>query len=104
MKLWIDDQLNEKDMPARWTPPGWTGVKTTLGACRLIKTGKVTAVNFDHDLGEGNGSGYIIARYIEKLAYERKIGRIEWFVHSGNPTGASNIERAMKSAEKFWSK
>lgn len=102
MNIWLDDQIDDPATPERRPPEGYVGVKTTLAACRLIKSGRVRSIDFDHDLGEILGNGYIVARYIEKQAYLGKIPRISWNIHSANPVGRKNIELAMKSAEKFW--
>lgn len=101
MKIWIDDMC-DVDCD-RKTPAGWIGCKTPLQACRFLKSGKVTHVSFDHDLGDDViGSGYTIARYVEKLAYNRKIPRLSWSIHSSNPVGSKAIHQAMMNAEKFW--
>lgn len=105
IKLWLDDLLDDPESPERHTPAGWTGAKTALEACRLIKTGAVTHVSFDHDLGPAwAGSGYTVARFIEKLAFEGSIPQLTWDIHSANPVGAHNIRQAMLSADKFFIK
>jgi hypothetical protein len=101
MKLWLDDQLDDPDCPERHTPEGWVGVKTALAACRLLATGQVTYISFDHDLGTWL-SGYIVAKFIAKRAYEDKMSRLGWDLHSKNPVGADNIRFTMKNAERFW--
>ena len=102
--LWVDDQIDDPSAHGRHVPEGWIGVKTPLQACRYIKTGKVIHIDFDHDLGmiSNDRGGYLIARYIEKLAYEGKISRIDWSIHSANPVGRKNIVHAMRSAERSW--
>ena len=104
MKIWIDDQIDDKDTPHRHVPQGWIGAKTALQACRYIKTGKVTDIDFDHDLGTDTNDrgGYIVALYIEKLAYNKMIPALQWRIHSANPVGRKNITQAMQSAERFW--
>lgn len=64
MKIWLDDQINDVSCPARHTPKGFIGVDSALKAIRLIKSGKVEFISFDHDLGDNKCSGYIVARYI----------------------------------------
>lgn len=110
MKLWLDDLLDDPDAPERHIPEpvgavwGWVGAKTALHACRMIARGNIEHISFDHDLGDGNGSGYIVALFIEKGAYNGKIGKMTWDIHSANPIGRGNIERAMKSAERYWAR
>lgn len=102
MKIWLDDQINDKDCPDRHTPPGYVGVDSAIQAIRLIKSGMVEHISFDHDLGDNRFSGYIVAKYIEKYACFGKLSRITWDIHSANPVGANNIKSAMISAERFW--
>ena len=112
MKIWLDDQIDNPEYPDRQTPAGWVGVKTALQACRLLRTGKVSHVSFDHDLGEGtNGplmSGYIVAKFIEYGAYRHSRGMkygipyLSWDVHSSNPVGRENIKRSMLHAQRLW--
>ena len=76
-------------------------------AIRLIDLGIVNAIDFDHDLQTfENGveiTGYTVAKHIEEGAANGTIKRIKWWsIHSGNPTGSMNIDRAMKSAERLW--
>lgn len=103
MKLWLDDMLDDPSSPDRHVPTGWVGAKTALQACRLLASGKITHISFDHDLGPSwAGSGYLVARFIEKLAFNKKIPPLSWEIHSANPVGAKNITLAMKSADKFF--
>jgi hypothetical protein len=101
MKIWLDDlceiECNRK------TPDSYVGVKTAKQAIKLLKTGKVTYISFDHDLGPSiAGTGYLVAQYIEKAAYLDKIPKLDYDVHSSNPVGRKNIESAMENANKFW--
>jgi hypothetical protein len=103
VKLWLDDQLDDPERPIRHTPVGWVGVKTPKEAIRLLKTGQVTEISFDHDLGESWwGNGYTVARFIEREAYFGRLQPIEYSIHSANPIGAENIEKAMASALRWW--
>jgi len=102
MNIWLDDQQDNPDSPERHVPEGWIGVKTALQACRHIRKGKVVKISFDHDLGDNAGSGYLVARYIEKQAFFCKIPQIQWQIHSANPVGRKNIEMAMNNADRLW--
>jgi hypothetical protein len=93
VKMWLDDK--------RKAPDGWTWVKTHGEAIEALKSGKVEAVRFDHDLGPG-GSGYDVARWIEDRAAAGELGMLWWKVHSQNPVGKLRIQAAMRSAERFW--
>ena len=51
MKVYLDD--------GRKTPDGWYRVYWPDEAIELLKTGKVTEISFDHDLGDDErGTGY----------------------------------------------
>jgi len=104
MKLWLDDQIHDPDCPARHAPPGWAGVSTVLQACRLLKTGKVTDIDFDHDLGQvaNDRGGYLVARFILKGAAFSVVPRLRWAIHSANPVGRKNIADVMHAAERYW--
>lgn len=104
-KIWLDDQINDPHTPDRWVPMGYVGAATAREACRLIARGDVTHVDFDHDLGDQTlGSGYTVARFIEKGAALGTIKPLTWTIHSANPVGRGNIAAAMASAERFWSR
>jgi hypothetical protein len=104
MRVWLDDV---RPMPKEGFDI-W--VKTAEEALDLIETGQVSFMSFDHDLGfnmktmkcDHAKSGYDVAKRVEQLAAEKKLRRFGWAVHSMNPTGANNIEMALKSADRFW--
>ena len=97
MKVWLDDLR-----PIREGFDVWA--KTAPEAIEHLKTGNVTYISLDHDLGEdeGCGSGYDVASFIEEAAYFNIIPRLKWNVHSANPVGAANMERALKQANNYW--
>jgi hypothetical protein len=105
IKLWLDDQLDNVDMPARHTPEGWIGVKTADEAIAILKSDDVTHISLDHDLGDEKvvGNGYYVARWIENAAHDGILARVEWAIHSANPVGRKNMEAALRNADKFWS-
>ena len=102
MKIFLDDirdpPLFDRVTGERLT---WTVVRTAEEAISLVEAGKVTFISFDHDLGYGL-SGYDVAKRIEELAHSGAINPIDYAIHSANPVGAENIDRAMKSAWRFW--
>lgn len=111
MKLWIDDV---RPMPKNYDV--WA--KNAEEAVKLLLTGEVTHVSFDHDLGmelsndkdiivtakenKYAKTGYDVAMWIEREAYLGKIKPFTYKIHSSNPVGAKNIESAMKNAERYW--
>ena len=95
IRIWLDDVRNP--------PPGtWVVHRSAEETLLLIESGLVTFIDFDHDLGPDRLTGYDVAKKIEQLAHDGKIPPIEYSIHSGNPVGANNIDRAMKSAWRFW--
>ncbi|MFA5071237.1 MAG: cyclic-phosphate processing receiver domain-containing protein [Candidatus Pacearchaeota archaeon] len=101
IRIWLDDVRSIPTHPT-YTAIGFTHIcKNYEEAISLLETGDVVYLDFDHDLGEGL-SGYDVACWIEKAAFEKRIQKLEWSVHSQNPTGARNIVRAMQKAEKYW--
>ena len=87
-------------MPEAFT--SWA--RTAHEAIALLDQGSVTAISFDHDLGDEAvvGSGYVVACHVEAGAHAGTLARLEWAVHSANPVGRKRIEAAMRSAEKAW--
>lgn len=110
ISLWLDDERDPKD-PKIINLFGSNGneiwVKTIEEAITYLKQGNVGSISFDHDLGgETNYSktGYDLANWIEEQAFNNKIPKLSWRIHSKNPEGARNIQKAMESANKFWEK
>lgn len=95
MKLWVDD-IRE--------PPGeeWLWAKNYEEAVATLIYGNVHTLSLDHDLGEDK-TGYDIVCLIE-----RQIGKGGWWrpvpeilVHSANPVGRDNINRAIDSIQRL---
>jgi hypothetical protein len=97
MHIWLDD--------VRPMPEGYdVHCKTAEEAINLIKSGKVTFVSLDHDLGEPEaGTGYQVACAIETLAWSNAIPKLGWAIHSANPVGRNNMQSALRKAIHFWS-
>jgi hypothetical protein len=96
MRLWIDD-----DEEHRKPPKGWIWAKTLAEALEIVKTGKVTHISFDHDLG-GDDKSMPVAWFIEDAAFHGTMKPPEWRIHSANPVGRANLEATMKSAMRYW--
>ena len=95
LKLWVDD--------IRPAPEGWIWAKDYSEAMIYIRTGNVSQISLDHDLGESSEkTGYDIACQIEALSHSGQIPPMAWSVHSANPIGKKRIISALTSAEKFW--
>lgn len=83
----------------------WIIVRSAPALLKLIDAGVVSYISFDHDLGDDEaGTGYTVAKYIEEKAHQGLLDPIDYQIHSANPVGANNIDKAMKSAWKVWEK
>ena len=80
-------------MPAEFD----THVKTANEAINLLRNGDVELISLDHDLGEEDQkTGYDVAKFIEKSAFEGILNPLEIRVHSANPVGLNNIKMCIK--------
>lgn len=94
ISLWLDD--------LRVMPEGFnTWAHNAEEAIRHLQTGRVRLISFDHDLGDGEGTGYTVAKYIERAVHDGEMICPEWRIHSANPVGVKNIKDAMLSAERI---
>lgn len=104
-KLWLDDERDPKD-PQIQMEFGAEGdevwAKSAQQAISYLQQGNVESISLDHDLGSGAGTGYDVAKWMEERAYDGTLSRVQWAVHSLNPVGARNIERALTSADHYW--
>jgi len=96
MRVWLDD---ERPMPDSFD---WH-VTTADGAIALLETGLVTNISLDHDLGhKENGTGYDVACWIEQAAFERRLPRLMWDLHTANPVGMQKMLAALINANTHW--
>ncbi|MFH0736268.1 MAG: cyclic-phosphate processing receiver domain-containing protein [bacterium] len=59
MKVFLDDK--------RLTPMGWVSAKSPDKVIELLKTGEVTELSLDYDLGENTwGTGYDVIIWLEQ--------------------------------------
>jgi hypothetical protein len=90
MKLYLDDE--------RPAPEGWVLVKTSREAIEVLCTGTVEELSLDHDLGDGNGSGYDVLTWLEEQVY---FGRMSCpksiHIHSANPVGCQRMKQVISS-------
>jgi hypothetical protein len=109
VRVWLDD-IRPK--------PSWADVHVTTAeeAVKVLSTGKVTEMSFDHDLAWALGNNlsteeipseqteYTVACWVERAAYLGEIPQFKWHVHSANPTGAWKIKSALERADSYWRK
>ena len=95
MKVFLDDE--------RPTPDGWVRAFTAPEAIELLKTGQVTELSLDHDLGpEEAGTGYDVCLWVEERIFSQDFFIENPFepptmkVHSANPVGRQRMELAIQ--------
>ena len=77
MKVFLDDE--------RDTPDGWVRVYWPDEAIALLKTGKVTEISLDHDLGDDDrGTGYDVILWSEEAVALAGFSSPKIGVHSAN--------------------
>lgn len=99
MKIFLDD--------VREAPPGWIRTRTPEQTISLLRSGNVTALSLDHDLGldtrESERSGYSVLLWLEREVGERRwrfpLPRLE--IHSANPPGRERMRRAIESIQRL---
>lgn len=90
MKVYLDD--------FRPTPEGWIGARWPGDVISLLKTGRVTEISLDHDLGDDNiGTGYHVLLWIEKEIVENDFSPPEITIHTANPSAREKMERAKRT-------
>lgn len=113
MRLYLDDIRKTGDRTK--DPDSFdTRAYTAAEAIAYLKTGLVTHISLDHDLGgeddlpeEVCGTGYQVACWIEEnVGTYNEAGRCinmpTWEIHSMNPVGARNMRAALESTERRW--
>lgn len=95
MKIWLDDIRPVRENGFYWA-------KTASEAISLLKNNNVEFIDYDHDLGNDiDGTGYDVAKWIEKQCCLGRMKCPKWNVHSANPVGEKNIKLAMEAAERY---
>jgi Cyclic-phosphate processing Receiver domain len=97
MKVWLDDRRAPHPDPETWI---W--VKTPAEAIELLRTGEVTELSLDHDLGLLDGerelTGYDVVPWIEEAPATQGFVPPETIrVHSSNSSAGPKMERGIGS-------
>lgn len=79
-------------------------VRTPDEAIELLKTGKVTHISLDYDLGSDGDEGEVVANWIEEQAYLGNLQPIVVYFHTDNPVGRKRMMQAIQNAQKYWNK
>lgn len=98
MRIWLDD--------VRTAPIGWewhktaTSVMVALGYDLDTGALNITDISLDHDLGENVASGYDVVKCIEEMVVEKGYIPPTMTIHSQNPVGRENMQRAIDAIMK----
>ena len=94
MKVYLDDE--------RQTPPGWQRVYWPDEAIELLKTGQVTDISLDHDLGDDErGTGYDVVLWFEEAVFTEGFHPPRMMVHSANSSARDKMERGIAKITKI---
>lgn len=97
MKLYLDDE--------RETPAGCVRVFWPDETIAWLKTGAVTEINLDHDLGDDNrGTGYDVIPWIEKEVITNPFIPPLIRVHSANVSARIKMELGIMAINDFLAK
>ena len=81
----------------------WTAVTTPVEAIRLLETGAVEVISFDHDLGFEDDvelSGYEVLLWVEEAVALHGFTPPEMRVHSANPPGHERLLRGIEAINR----
>ncbi|MEZ9708863.1 cyclic-phosphate processing receiver domain-containing protein [Vibrio breoganii] len=88
MQVYLDDE--------RPTPKGWVRAYWPNEAIELLKTGVVTEISLDHDLGDdARGTGYDVVLWIEKEVFISGFIPPDIKVHSANSSARIKMENGI---------
>jgi hypothetical protein len=90
LKVFLDDE--------RETPFGWVRTYWPEDTIALLKTGKVTELSLDHDLGDDErGTGYDVVLWIEQAVYTAGFTPPTITVHSANASARQKMSLGIKN-------
>ena len=94
MKVYLDDE--------RETPDGWVRAFWPDEVIALLKSGDVTEVSLDHDLGDDDrGTGYDVLLWIEEAVALHGFEPPVLHVHSANSSARQKMEAAIAAIDKL---
>lgn len=93
MKVYLDDE--------RKAPDGWIRTYWPEETIQLLKTGTVTELSLDHDLGDDErGTGYDVVCWIEEQVFLTKFIPPKMYVHSANSSARDKMNMGIASINK----
>ncbi len=110
--LFIDDERVPMDVKwgtwqdqALYRDGDWVIARNWFDVLELVITfGFPKLISFDHDLGEGEKTGYEIARKLCDMIMDGMLlpNDFTYMVHSKNPVGGENIRQYMENFLKHY--
>ena len=93
MKVYLDDE--------RKAPDGWIRTYWPEETIELLKTGTVTELSLDHDLGDDErGTGYDVVCWIEEQVFLNEFIPPKMYVHSANSSARDKMNMGINSINK----
>lgn len=94
MKVYLDDE--------RETPEGWTRVYWPDEAIELLRSGQVTEISLDHDLGDDDrGTGNDVIQWIEEQVVTNNFIPPVIRVRSANISAKQKMELGISSIKRL---
>ena len=93
MRVFLDDE--------RQTPDGWVRVWWPDEAIELLKSGQVTEISLDHDLGDdARGTGYDVVLWVEEAVAQHAFVPPKIHVHSANSSARQKMLAGIAAIER----
>lgn len=93
MKVFLDDE--------RVTPTGWVRTFWPEEVIAFLKTGQVTELSLDHDLGDDErGTGYTVLLWLEEQVAMHGMSPPLLHVHSANSSARLKMEAAIAAISR----
>lgn len=97
MKVFLDD--------VREAPDGWVRAYWPNEVITLLRTGAVTEISLDHDLGnDERGTGYSVLVWIEEQVFLHGMVPPAVHVHSANSSAKLKMSAALQSIRQHSSR
>ena len=93
MKVYLDDE--------RKTPDGWVRTYWPDETIALLKTGEVSELSLDHDLGDDDrGTGYDVVVWLEEQVIVHGMTPPVIRVHSANSSARAKMEAGIAAISR----
>lgn len=95
MKVFLDDE--------RPVPDGWVLARWPDEVIELLRTGTVTHLSLDHDLGDDErGTGYDVVLWIEEAVATQGFEPPQITVHSANASARFKMRAGIEAIRAYW--